>query len=379
MKPIYLDYNATTPLAAEVVEAMLPYLKEYFGNPSSGHIYGREAKEAVARARGELAGLLGCAPEEVVFTGGGSESINQALKGVALAHRARGNHIITSRIEHPAVLNTCRYLEKQGFEVAYLPVDEYGMVDPEQVAAAVSSRTILISIMHANNEVGTIQPIAAIAEIARRHGIYLHTDAAQSVGKIPTKVDELQVDLLTVAAHKFYGPKGVGALYLRRGTVLEPLVHGAGHEDGRRAGTENVAGIVALGRASAMAAGEMGQRVSDLTGLRDYFFQLLQERVPGVVLNGHPQERLPNTLNVSFAGVNGAELLARVPEIAASTGSACHHGAQTVSAVLAAMGLGLERGLGAVRLSLGRWTTRAEVEQAVTLLAEQAAALRNTV
>jgi cysteine desulfurase len=259
METIYLDYNATTPVDANVLEAMLPYLREHYGNPSSGHRFGAQAKAAVERARRQVAALLGCQPTEVVFTGGGSESDNWAIQGIAEAKGERGTHIITSQIEHPAVLNTCRYLEEQGFQVTYLPVDGYGQVDPDDVARAITSRTILISIMHANNEVGTLQPIAAIGAVTRERGITLHTDAAQSVGKIPTDVEQLQVDLLTVAGHKLYAPKGVGALYVRRGTRIAPLIHGAGHEGGRRAGTENVAGIVGLGQACALAAEDDGR------------------------------------------------------------------------------------------------------------------------
>lgn len=372
---IYLDYNATTPVAPEVLEEMLPYLKEHFGNPSSSHAYGQEAKRAVEMARERVAGLLGCDPGEIIFTSGGSEANNMVLKGTALANRQGGKHIITSAIEHPSVLNTCRYLEGQGFKVTYLPVDRYGMVDPEDVRQAIHPETILISIMHANNEVGTIQPLAAIGEIAREHVIAFHTDAAQSVGKVVTKVDELRVDLLTVAGHKLYAPKGIGALYARKGTVPEPLVHGAGHEQGRRAGTENVAGIVGLGKACETAQKLLTETMPALTGLRDYFYDLLRQRAE-VSLNGHPTQRLPNTLNVSFAGVSGSKLLEKAPEIAASTGSACHSGAETMSPVLAAMGLEPQEGHGAVRLSLGRQTTRQEVEKAAGLLAEQAVLLK---
>lgn len=375
MQAIYLDYNATTPVVPEVLEEMLPYLREHFGNPSSGHVYGQKAKRGVEQARGRVASLLGCEPGEVIFTGGGSEADNQALKGVALANRQRGNHIITSSIEHPAVLDTCRYLESRGFMVTYLPVDEYGLVDPETVSQAITSETILISIMHANNEIGAIQPLAAIGKIARERSVYFHTDAAQSVAKMPTFVDDLHVDLLTVAGHKLYAPKGIGALFVRKGTVLEPLIHGAGHELGRRAGTENVASIVGLGKACELAQKLLPETMSYLTGLRDYFFDLLRQKTE-VSLNGHLTQRLPNTLNVSFAGVHGGKLLENIPEIAASTGSACHSGVETMSPVLAAMGLELQRGLGAVRLSLGRQTSRQEVEKAAKLLVEQAAQMK---
>ncbi|MCL5996597.1 MAG: cysteine desulfurase, partial [Chloroflexi bacterium] len=264
MPPIYLDYNATTPVDPAVLDAMLPYLKGEFGNPSSSHAYGARAHAAVEEARASLAALLGCSPDEVVFTGCASESDNMAIKGIAEAHRDRGDHIITSQVEHPAVLATCRYLERHGYRVTYLPVDSQGSVDPDDVSRAITSRTLLITVMHANNEMGTVQPIAAIGRVARAHGIPFHTDAAQSVGKIPARMDELAVDLLTVAGHKFYAPKGVGALYIRRGTRLESLIHGAGHEGGRRAGTENVANVVGLGEASRIAArslGEAGERL----------------------------------------------------------------------------------------------------------------------
>jgi len=372
MKPIYLDYNATSPIDPGVTEAMAPYLKGglegRFGNPSSSHQYGQEAHSAVDRAREQVAELLGCKPDEVVFTGCGSEADNLAIKGVAEAYRGKGNHIITSQIEHPAVQNTCRYLERHDYEVTYLPVDEYGLVDPAAVEAAITERTILISIMHANNEVGTVEPIAAIGSIARRRGVLLHTDAAQSVGKIPTKVDELAVDLLTVAGHKLYAPKGIGALFVRAGTRLEPLIHGAGHEGGRRAGTENVPYIVALGKACEIAWKTMAAYVPQLQELRDRLQRLLASELSGLKLNGHATERLPNTLNISFPGVDGEALLILTPQVAASTGSACHAGRTEPSTVLLAMGLQREIALGAVRLSLGKFTTAKEIDQAAAAL-----------
>ncbi|MDA8188791.1 MAG: cysteine desulfurase family protein [Dehalococcoidales bacterium] len=372
MKPIYLDYNATTPLDRAVEEATLPYLKSglggRFGNPSSSHQYGRQAHAAIDAAREQVAGLLGCTSDEIVFTGCGSEADNLAIKGVAEAYRGKGNHIITSQIEHPAVLNTCRYLERHGCQVTYLPVDEYGLVDPAAVEGAITERTVLISIMHANNEVGTVEPVAAIGAIAHRRGVLFHTDAAQSVGKIPTKVDDLGVDLLTVAGHKLYAPKGVGALYVRAGTKLEPLIHGAGHEGGRRAGTENVPHIVALGKACEIAGKTTAGYVPRLRELRDRLHRLLAEGVDGLKLNGHPTERLPNTLNVSFPGADGEALLARTPQVAASTGSACHAGRTEPSAVLLAMGIQREAALGAVRFSLGKFTTAVDVDQAAAAL-----------
>lgn len=371
MRPIYLDYNATTPVDPLVLEAMLPYLQEYFGNPSSSHAYGVQAHTAVEAAREQVAALLGCTPEEIIFTGSGSEANNLAIKGIAEANRHRGNHIITTQVEHPAILEPCRYLERRGFQVTYLPVDRYGMVDPNDVAQAITPQTSLITVMHANNEVGTVQPITAIGHIARAHGIPFHTDAAQSVGKIATRVDDLQVDLLTVAGHKLYAPKGVGALYLRRGVSVEPLIHGAGHERGRRASTENVAGIVGLGAACQMAGETLLETAGQLRTLRDRLHQGLMTHGVELLLNGHPIERLPNTLNVSFVGIDGSSLLAVLPEVAVSTGSACHAGQSEPSAVLLAMGTPRAVALGAVRFSLGRWTTVEEVDQAVTLLVER--------
>jgi cysteine desulfurase len=369
MPPIYLDYNATTPIDPAVADAMQPYIATHFGNPSSAHAYGRTAKEAVERARAQVAGLLGCSPAEVIFTGGGSESNNTVLKGVAYTYRHKGHHIITSAVEHPAIIAPCQFLERQGLRVTYLPVDGTGMVDPDDVRKAITPQTILISIMHANNEVGTLQPIADIGRIAREHGVLLHTDAAQSVGKIPTRVDELGVDFLSVAGHKLYAPKGIGALYIRAGLALEPLIHGAGHEFGRRAGTENVIFAVALGRACEVAQADLPRYQREVRQLRDLLWQELHKRYgERVVLNGHPEHRLPNTLHVNFRGVVGAELLDKMPELAASTGSACHAGEVALSSVLQAMQVPPELGMGAVRFSLGRYTRRAEIDQAVELI-----------
>jgi cysteine desulfurase len=372
MSAVYLDYNATTPLDPEVVAAIQPYLTPglagVFGNPSSSHEYGHRAHAAVDEARAQVANLLGCRTEEVIFTGGGSEADNLAIKGVAEAYRERGNHIVTSEVEHPAVLNTCRYLERHGYRVTYLPVDGYGQVSLTDLERAITPETILVTIMHANNETGTLQPIAEVSRLAHARNILVHTDAAQSVGKIPTCVDDLGVDLLTVAGHKLYAPKGVGALYARSGVRLEPLVHGAGHEGGRRAGTENVPYLVALGKACEVAGNTIAAHEPRVQALRDRLHALLAEGVPGLTLNGHSTERLPNTLNVSFPGVDGEELLARTPEVAASTGSACHAGRTDPSAVLLAMGIPRERALGAVRLSLGRFTTGPEMERAASAL-----------
>lgn len=375
--PIYLDYNATTPIEPAVSEAVLPYLHGLFGNPSSAHAYGFQAKNAVDYARPEVAALLGCATDEVVFTASGSESNNLAIKGVAFAHAERGRHLITTRVEHPAVLNTCRYLEvRHGFSVTYLPVDSDGLVDPGDVARAIRPDTILISVMTANNETGTVQPIREIGAIARGRGILFHTDAAQAIGKIPVRVDDLGVDLLTVVGHKLYAPKGVGALFIRRGVKLDSLVHGASHEGGRRAGTENVPYVVGLGKACSIARINLPEESQHLQSLRDRLHAALLDGVPGLRLNGHTSLRLPNTLNVSFPGVAGYDLLARAREVAASTGSACHSGQPQVSPVLEAMGVPPEWALGAVRLSVGRWSTIEEVDLAARMLIDAFAALK---
>ena len=377
--PVYLDYNATTPVDPVVVEAMLPYLSAYFGNPSSTHRYGHIARRAVDNARQQVAGLLHCLPSEIIFTAGGSESDNLAIRGVALARRASGNHIITQITEHPAVLNTCRALERlHGFRITYVPVDATGRVSPADVEAAIDEQTGLITIMHANNETGTLQPIAEIAELARRHGVLMHSDAAQSVGKIPTRLDELPVDLLTVAGHKVYAPKGVGALYVRQGLQLEPVIYGGGQEAGRRAGTENIAYIVALGVACMVAREQLEESQERLRRLRDLLQRRLETSLPGFVhLNGHASERLPNTLNISIDRVIGEEVLAAAPGVASSTGSACHEGNTDPSPVLLAMGLSRETALGALRLTLGRWSSEEEVEQAATLLVRTIATLHN--
>jgi cysteine desulfurase len=372
--PIYLDYNATTPIDPAVLAAMQPYLATHFGNASSGHPYGRTAQAAVATARAQVAALLGCAPDEVVFTGGGTESDNQAILGVALAHRERGDHLVTTEIEHPAVLESCRYLERRhGFRVTYLPVDSAGQVEPAAVEAALSPRTLLVSVMHAQNETGILQPVAALAAAARRRGVLVHTDAAQSVGKVPVNVDALGVDLLAVAGHKLYAPKGIGVLYVRRGTVLDPYVHGAGQEGGLRAGTENVASVVALGAACAVAGQRLAADGPRLGALRDRLAASLG--AAGWITNNACADRLPNTLNVSLEGVWGEDVLQKAPAVAASTGSACHSGSPEPSAVLLAMGLSRVRALGAVRLSLGRGTTETDVDRAAAALVAAGRAL----
>jgi cysteine desulfurase len=373
MKPIYLDYNATTPVDPGVVAEMVPFLHDHWGNPSSSHGYGQTARAAVEQARRHVADLFGAQPDEIVFTGGGSEASNLALKGVVF-DKSRpgpaGAHIITSAVEHPATLQPCAFLERLGCAVTILPADCHGRVEPAAVAKALRPTTALVSIMHSNNEVGTLQPIREIAALARARGVLVHTDAAQSLGKLPLDVNDLGVDLLSVAGHKLYAPKGVGALYVRRGVTLEPLIHGAGHEGGRRAGTENVPYIVALGKACALARRSLATATEHLRALRDRLWERLRADFgDGVALNGHPKERLPNTLNVSFLGHTGADILRQVPGVAASTGSACHEGHVTLSPVLAAMGTPPEQGRGAVRLSVGRFSTAEEIDRAAELFA----------
>ena len=368
-RPIYLDYNGTTPHLPEVVAAMQPYLTTEFGNPSSTHWYGIAPKRAVEKARKQVAGLLDCRPEEIVFTSGGTESNNHAIGGIAGAMRPKGNHIITSTIEHPAVLNVCRYLAAFGVETTYLKVDGTGLLDPADVEAAVRPETILITVMHANNEVGTVQPIPEIAEIARAHGIVLHTDAAQSVGKIPTDAAELGVDMLSVAGHKIYAPKGVGALYIRDPLKPDKFCHGAGQERGWRAGTENVLEIVGLGTACEIAARDLGKSIPHMRTLRDRLHDGLRRNLPDIRLNGHAEKRLPNTLSVSFRGLEANRILEEIGlEVAASAGAACHSDTVEVSHVLEAMGVPLEWAKGTLRFSLGRMTTAEEIDRAVTLV-----------
>ncbi|MBP6546491.1 MAG: cysteine desulfurase [Phenylobacterium sp.] len=367
--PLYLDYNATTPLDPRVLEAMLPWLREGFGNPSSDHPYGRQARAAVALARSQVAALIGAQPEEILFTGCATEANNLAILGAARVLRGRGRHAITSAVEHPAVAGPMAYLRDQGWEVTVLPVDEYGRVAPARLAAALRDDTVLVSVMHANNEVGTLEPITELAALARRHGALFHTDAAQSVGKLPVDVAALGVDLLTLAGHKCHAPKGVGALFVREGTPLEPILFGAGHERGLRPGTENVPHIVGFGAAAALAQRRLPALAERLRGQRDTLYARLAATIPGLALNGHPDERLPNTLNVSFPRVSGRELLARTPEVAASVGSACHAEGAEVSGVLGAMGLAPERALGAVRLSIGEPTRDEDIDRGADALA----------
>ncbi len=367
MRLIYLDYNASTPIDPAVAAAMKPFLDDQYGNPSSGHWAAAGAKAALERARGQVAALLKCHSDEIVFTSGGSEANNLALKGVFFALRDKGNHIITSQIEHPAILEPCCFLESLGASVTYLRVDRTGLIDPNDVRRAITPRTILVSVMHANNEVGTIQPIEDCARIAHEHGVLIHTDAAQTVGKISTDVKQLGVDLLSIAGHKVYAPKGIGALFLRQGLSIEPLIHGAGHEYGRRAGTESALLASGLGKACELASNLAP--MERVRSLRDHFWQELQKRFGNrIVLNGHLAHRLPNTLNVSFVGCIGAEILERLDGIAATTGSACHSGHIELSPVLKAMGVTPEVGMGAVRFSLGRATTSDEIDAVVERL-----------
>ncbi|MBM3993025.1 MAG: cysteine desulfurase [Planctomycetes bacterium] len=379
MQPIYLDYNATTPIDPAVLEAMTPYLQTDFGNPSSTHVYGKTAHDAVERARAQVASLIGAQPDEIVFTGGGTEASNHAIKGAVYASMSgffarwfTSPHVIISDIEHPATLQPCAFLKRLGCKITSLGVDRYGSVDPFAVENNIGGSTSLVSIMHANNEVGTIQPIRDIAQFAKARGVLVHTDAAQSLGKIPVNVNDLDVDLLSIAGHKLYAPKGIGALYIRRGAKIESLMHGAGHEAGRRAGTENVPYIVGLGKACEVIQQNpsLAQRMK---GLRDRLYDRLHQALGDrIVLNGHPDLRLPNTLNINILGQIGADFLKKVPEIAASTGSACHEGSITQSPVLCAMGVPPEIGQGAVRLSVGRFTTEEEIDRAAEIMVRAA-------
>ncbi|MCF7840503.1 MAG: selenide, water dikinase SelD [Candidatus Marinimicrobia bacterium] len=366
MKPIYLDYNATTPIDPRVAEAMRPYLTDHFGNPSSNHYFGRQARQAVETARQQVAKMIGAAPDEIVFTSGGTESNNWAIKGVAETLRHRGNHIITSAIEHPAVLEVCDYLENHGFRVTRVPVDSDGMVSVDAVAGAITPDTILITIMHANNEVGTIQPIADISRLAHSNDIIMHTDAAQSVGKIPVNVTELGVDLLSIAGHKLYAPKGIGALYMRKGLRLDKLMHGANHELNRRAGTENVLEIVGLGKASELVGENLAEYQKHYLKMRDRLENGLKKMLDvDLKLNGHSTLRLPNTCSISFRNLEANTILDELDGVAASAGAACHAESVEVSSVLEAMTLPLDFAMGTMRFSVGRQTTTGEIDQAL--------------
>lgn len=377
-KPIYLDYNATTPIAKEVADAMAPYLYGHFGNPSSTHPYGVEAKLTIERARRQVAEIINCQPNEIIFTSGGTESNNSAISGFALANKEQGRHIITSAIEHPAVLEVCRYLEKRGFTITYLPVDKYGMVNPQDLEGALTPQTILVSIMHANNEVGTIQPIRELADLAHEAGAVFHTDAAQTLGKISVDVGELGVDLLSIAGHKVYAPKGIGALFMRAELQLEKLMYGADHESDRRPGTENVLEIVGLGKACEIAKRDLDENKAHFQEMRDRLHNGLREALPeeSFLLNGHPDLRLPNTLSLAFYMIEANTLLSEIgDQVAASAGAACHSDEIDLSHVLEAMGVPIDYAMGTVRFSTGRGTTTAEIDRAVRVLSKSLNAL----
>ena len=372
MKRIYLDYAATTPMRPEVLEEMQPYLTEIFGNPSSIYSYGHEAKAGMDKARAAVANLLGAREEEIVFTGGGTEADNFAIKGIGFANRSKGNHIITSSIEHHAVLETCQFMETQGFTVTYLPVDKYGMVNPDDVKNTITPETILITIMHANNEIGTIQPISEIGKIAREAGVYFHTDAVQTVGHIPSDVNELNVDMLSTSAHKLYGPKGVGALYIRKGTRIVPLIHGGEQENNRRASTENVAGIVGFGKAAELAKLELEEESARITSMRDRLIDNMVAKVDEIQLNGHPTQRLPNNINLTVAYTEGESIVLNLDlkGICASTGSACTSSSLEPSHVLVAIGLPQEIAYSSFRMTLGKWNTDEDIDRIIQVLPE---------
>jgi cysteine desulfurase len=376
-KPIYLDYNATTPHAPEVISAMRPYLEEFFGNPSSSHWYGVQTKSAIKQARQQVASMLNCQPDEIVFTSGGTEANNYAITGIAYAKQHDGNHIIASQIEHPAVLEVCHHLEQHGFKITYLPVNEFGLVRVSDVEQAITPKTILITIMDANNEVGTLQPIEAISQLAQKHRITLHTDAAQSVGKIPTDVAQLGVDLLSIAGHKLYAPKGIGALYVKKGIILQKLLHGAGQESGKRAGTENVLEIVGMGQACEMARIGLDENNHHFREMADRLHANLLKALPDIKLNGHTTERLPNTLSIGFPGITAQALLAEIEDkVAVSAGSACHSGETKISPVLKAMNVDESLAKATLRFSTGRMTTSDEIDEAASIVVAAVKKLR---
>ncbi len=372
MQPIYLDYNATTPLDPAVVESMKPALSLLFGNPSSSHLPGIEARKQLENARLQVAGFLHCQPEEIVFTSGGTESNNHALKGIAYASTQRGKHIITSTIEHPAILEVCRYLQRQGYEITYVGVDSMGIIDLDELESAIRKDTILITVMHANNEIGSIQPIPEISKLARKNNIPFHTDAAQSAGKIPVDVKKLGVDLLSLAGHKIYGPKGIGALYIRSGLAIEKLIHGADHERNRRAGTENVHQIIGLGKACEIAGRDLEINRQTMQRTRDALFDSIRESIPDVLWNGDPENCLPNTLSLSFPGVDAQLILSGMEGVAASAGAACHAEHTDISHVLNAIGLSTEQSIGTIRFSTGKMTTMDEIRSASRMIIDTA-------
>jgi cysteine desulfurase len=376
-KPIYLDYNATTPIDPEVAEAMLPVLYEHFGNPSSAHDYGWAAHSIVEEARRQVAALLNAFPGEIVFTSSGTESNNMVIKGVAEAHSGKGRHMITTAVEHPAILEPCRWLAARGFEITYLPVDADGRVNPAQVEQAIRAETILISVMLANNEIGTIQPVAEIAEAAHRHGVLVHTDAAQALGKIPVDVRALDIDFLSAAGHKLYAPKGVGALYIREGLSLPAFMHGASHEGGRRAGTENVLEIAGLGRAAEIARRDPAGQAAHMQAMRDRLYEGLVTQVPDIRRNSPVGGCLPNTLSVGFGGTEANVLVALLSQtVAVSAGAACHADQVSISAVLQAVGVPFDYARGALRMTVGRMTTAEEIDRAIAAITEGVAKAR---
>ena len=378
MKRIYLDYAATTPVHPDVVKAMLPYYTDYYGNPSSIYSIGQEAKEGIEFARTQVAGLLGATPEEIVFTGSGTEADNYAFKGLAFCKETKGNHFITTAIEHHAILESCKFLQERGFTVTYLPVDKYGMVDPQDVKKAIKAKTVMVSVMHANNEVGTIQPIVEISRITKEAGVLFHTDAVQTVGHLPIDVNKMGIDMLSTSAHKLYGPKGVGALYIRKGVRLESLIHGGAQEHSRRASTENVAGIVGFGKAADLARAEMGAEAARLTVLRDKLAKGLVEGMDRVTLNGHPTQRLPNSVNVSVDYVEGESLCLNLDleGICSSTGSACSSSNSEPSHVLLALGVPAQLAHGSLRFTLGKWTQEEEIDKVIASLTNVVGKLR---
>ncbi len=378
MKRIYLDYAATTPVHPDVVKAMLPYFTEYYGNPSSIYSIGQEAKEGIEFARTQVAGLIGAQPEEIIFTGSGTEADNYAFKGLAFSRDVKGNHFITTAVEHHAILETAKFLEERGFEITYLRVDKYGMVDPQDVKKAIKPKTVLVSVMHANNEVGTIQPIAEIGRVTKEAGVLFHTDAVQTVGHLPIDVNKLGIDMLSTSAHKLYGPKGVGALYLKKGVRLESLIHGGAQEHSRRASTENVAGIVGFGKAADLARVEMDGEAKRLTVLRDKLIKGLLGGMDRVTLNGHPTQRLPNNVNISVEFVEGESLCLNLDleGICSSTGSACSSSDAEPSHVLLALGVPPQLAHGSLRFTLGKWTQEDEIDRVVASLTNVVGKLR---
>ena len=379
MRSIYLDHNATTPVHSEVLEEMLPYLKEKFGNASSIHSFGREAKVGLEYAREKVAKLFNCAPSEIYFTSGGTESDNLAIKGVAFANRRKGKHIITSSIEHHAVLESCKYLQKEGFEITFLPVDKYGFVDPDEFGKNIRNDTILVSIMHTNNEIGTIQPLNELANITKEKGVYFHTDAVQSAGKIPLDTEKIPIDLASISGHKIYGPKGVGAIYIRKGVRITPLAHGGHHERSRRAGTENIPGIVGLGKAAEIALRDMEDQYRHLKSLTEAFFKKLQEKIVDISLNGHSEKRIPSTLNISFKGVEGESIILSLDMkgVAVASGSACTSGSLEPSHVLSALGIDPAIAQSSIRFSFGRGNTMEDVDYVCEVLPEIIERLRS--